>query len=75
MSQFSLVTSFFEGTRENVLHIFQALAIIQPELIFAHNQDDRNKVILAILIMTLFYWYITYLKTETIVRNIVNAFH
>ena len=25
LSQFSLVTGFFEGTRENILHIFRAL--------------------------------------------------
>ena len=26
LSQFSLVTTFFEGTSENILHIFRALA-------------------------------------------------
>ena len=29
MAQFSLVTGFFEGTRENTLHIFQAKLVTQ----------------------------------------------
>jgi hypothetical protein len=36
LSQFSLVTGFFEGTRENILHIFRALDTIQMTLGKSH---------------------------------------
>jgi hypothetical protein len=29
LSQFSLMTGFFEGTRENIIHIFQALVLLE----------------------------------------------
>ena len=32
LSHFSLVTAFFEGTRENILHIFRAKEVMNPTL-------------------------------------------
>ena len=41
LSQFSLVTGLFEGTRENILHII--LAKKQAKNVVKHNKKKRNR--------------------------------
>ena len=53
MSQFALVTGFFEGTRENILHIFRSLALrtdpatekqgLKPVILVCGNKTDQKQ--------------------------------
>ena len=55
LSQFSLVTGFCEGTRENILHIFRACSITQSSVrrLFSPFCFTKNKKIISIVAFSL----------------------
>ena len=56
LSQFSLVRGFFQGTRENILHIFWALDKVQ-EIVFYPALNSESLFSLVLLIVSFCFFF------------------